>query len=72
MTLGGALRIAAAFSFLWIGEVVGADAVLHGTVSDGLTGRRTPCTVTITDLSSGLAGAREGLAQAWALKQHSP
>jgi hypothetical protein len=49
MKLGHALWLAAASSLVWIGEAVGADAVLHGKVNDSLTGRQTPCTVTITD-----------------------
>ena len=48
MKLGRALSMAAAFFFLWIGEGLGADAVLHGMVKDALTGRQTPCTVRIT------------------------
>jgi hypothetical protein len=31
------------------------DAVLHATISDGITGRRTPCTVTITDVHGKIA-----------------
>jgi hypothetical protein len=49
MKLGHALWLAAAFSTVWIGAAVGADAVLHGKINDALTGRQTPCTVTITD-----------------------
>ena len=45
MKLGQALWFAAAFSLVWIGEAVGADAVLHGKINDALTGRPTPCTV---------------------------
>jgi hypothetical protein len=49
MKLGQALWLAAAFSLVWIGEGVGADAVLHGKMNDALTGRQTPCTVKIID-----------------------
>jgi len=49
MILGQALWLPIAFSLIWIGEAVGADAVLHGRVNDALTGRQTPCTVKITD-----------------------
>jgi hypothetical protein len=49
MKPGRGLSLAAAFSFLWMGEALGADAVLHGMVKDALTGRQTPCTVTIAD-----------------------
>jgi hypothetical protein len=48
MILGHGLWLAAAFALVWIGEAAGADAVLHGKVNDALTGRQTPCTVTIT------------------------
>jgi hypothetical protein len=49
MNLGHAFLVAAALSSTWITEAVGADAVLHATIIETLTGRRTPCTVTITD-----------------------
>jgi hypothetical protein len=49
MKLGHALWVAAASFLVWIGEAAGADAVLRRTVNDALTGRLTPCTVTVTD-----------------------
>src|ERR1039457_819411 len=49
MKLGQALWLTAGFLLIWIGEAVGADAVLHGKVIDALTGSQTPCTVAITD-----------------------
>jgi hypothetical protein len=49
MKLGPSLSFAAAGLLVWSGEVAGADAVLHGTIRDALSGHPTPCTVTITD-----------------------
>ena len=43
------LSLAAVFWLMWIGETIGADAVLHGKIGDAITGRQTPCTVKITD-----------------------
>ena len=55
MKCGLPLSLAAVFSLLWIGETIGADAVLHGTISDAITGRPTPCTVAITDADGKVA-----------------
>ena len=55
MRCGLTLSLATAFSLLLIGEAVGSDAVLHGTVFDGITGRQIPCTVTITDANGKVA-----------------
>lgn len=43
------LSLAAVFWLMWIGQMIGADAVLHGKIGDAITGRQTPCTVKITD-----------------------
>ena len=55
MRRGLTLSLAAAFSLLLIGKAVGGDAVLHGTVFDGITGHQIPCTVTITDANGKVA-----------------
>ena len=55
MRCGLTLSLATAFSLLWIGKAVGSDAVLRGTVCDGITGHQTPCTVTITDANGTVA-----------------
>ena len=47
--------LAAILSLLWIGEAIAGDAVLRGTIFDGLSGRRAPCTVTITDANGKIA-----------------
>jgi hypothetical protein len=49
MRCGLTLWLATLLSLLTAGKAVGGDAVLHGIILDGVTGRRTPCTVTITD-----------------------
>ena len=43
------LSLAAVLSVMWVGDTSGADTVVRGTINDALTGRPTPCTVTITD-----------------------
>ncbi|MGO8925371.1 MAG: CehA/McbA family metallohydrolase [Limisphaerales bacterium] len=55
MRYGLTPSLAATFSLLLVGKAVGGDAVLHGTVFDGITGHQTPCTVTITDANGKIA-----------------
>ncbi|HWH70701.1 MAG TPA: CehA/McbA family metallohydrolase [Candidatus Sulfotelmatobacter sp.] len=50
-----ALSLAAALMLAWTGETVGADAVLRARIKDAVTGRQTPCTVTITDAQGQVA-----------------
>ncbi|HWI55710.1 MAG TPA: hypothetical protein VNZ22_00685, partial [Bacillota bacterium] len=50
-----ALSLAAALMLAWTGETVGADAVLRARIKDAVTGRQTPCTVTITDAQGKVA-----------------